>query len=81
MEKKWINVTKSLPKVGERVLVWIRYKGQSGFDWTESEIEDPPSKAMQKFHYKEPNTNSYWCMGSAKGYEICGWMRIPKMWE
>jgi hypothetical protein len=76
----WIPVKSRLPEEGEEVLIWIRYKDSNEFVWTDSYIENE-DHVNKKYSYMEPNTKKYWSVGSAKGYEICGWMRIEKMWE
>ncbi len=70
-QNKWTSVQLGLPEIGETVLVWVRYKGNSYFEWTDSEIE-----ASQDRSYVEPNSKKCWSMGSARGYEITHFMRI-----
>jgi hypothetical protein len=72
----WINVKDELPEVYEDVLVWVKHENV-GFMWEEACLDDQEKK-KSKFSYKEPNTQKYWMMGSAKNYKITHWLRIDK---
>lgn len=67
----WINVKNKLPEPDERVLVWMKYEGDSEFDWNDSELDNP-----EHSHYIEPNSQRGWLMGSATNYIITHWARV-----
>lgn len=71
---EWIDVKAKLPKQYEEVLVWMKYSDDSEFSWNESWLDVQDQKS--KFAYKEPITNKFWAMGSAKNYVITHWMPI-----
>jgi len=72
---EWIDVKTKLPKMHEEVLVWVKFDGDSEFDWSEAWLDNQNTQ-KSKFSYKEPITNKYWQLGSAKNYVITHWMGI-----
>ena len=72
---RWISVKDALPNEGEKVLVWIRYEGETEFEWNDSEIDPYGHKHGG---YVEPNTKLCWFMGSARNFEITHWAKITQ---
>lgn len=66
----WIKVTDDLPNAYEKVLIWIKYEGETEFECGESEIDENNPL------YIEPNSGQGWKMGSAINYEITHWATI-----
>jgi len=78
-QTKWVSVQNQLPDYNDPVLVWVKYKDNSYFQWTDSEMMDP--KERTKLDYIEPNSKHCWSLGSAQGYEITHWARVTPAFE